>query len=332
MKRRDLVPVLTAAMTVMAVAPRPRAAERVETPPRAPRAAVAQDVGLTRISVEYRSPAVHGRHLWGARVPFGEPWLTGDSPRATIEFSRDVKIGGKTLPAGTYALVATPAPTAWTFAFERRASGDSAAEPSPIRVEVRRAQRRARAAALRVLELHIVLGASRSRVGARPRLGAHRGRHERADPLGDRRPRSARRRARRRLRAHRQVSPLQQRRQEGRRHRPREGRVGFERAAALEKSVGAVGAPRIARSDDSPLVGPPSPPSALAAGELTAPSERSAPRAAKATRAPGAEEIGPVISKGRPAIEVCYQRALRRDPRSAAGRSPSRSRSECPVA
>jgi hypothetical protein len=43
------------------------------------------------------------------------------------------------------------------------------------------------------------------------------------------------------------------------------------------------------------------------------PVERPA-RTAGATRSPPPNEIGPVIKKGRPELEACYQRALRQDP------------------
>ena len=61
----------------------------------------------------------------------------------------------------------------------------------------------------------------------------------------------------------------------------------------------------------------------VAPARVPGPSERAAPetaRARTATRAPGADEIGPVIKRGRPALQSCYQRALRRDPSLGRGR------------
>ena len=283
---------------ITAAASRPSAAERVEMPPRAPRAAVAQDVGLTRVSVEYRSPAVHGRRIWGARVPFGEPWLSGDSPHATIAFSRDVKIGGKTLSAGSYAIIATPAPTTWTIAFERvHAPGDGVTESSPVRVEVpaERGDARERlrfsfstfttSAARLDLEWERVRVSVPIAVDTNAQILsaiADLDRHDAA--LGSDYERAGR-----------FLLSRTDGKKGGETDREK-GRAYLERAAALETRVDTIAA------------------SALSPRELPAPAERKALPAMKATHAPGADEIGSVITKGRPAIEVCYQRALRRDP------------------
>ena len=98
-----------------------RAGAPVEMPPRKPGASVSQDVGLTRIRVDYKSPAVRGHEIWGARVPYGELWRTGDSPASTISFSRGVIFGGKAVPAGRYALIAIPTADSWTLVLNSNA-------------------------------------------------------------------------------------------------------------------------------------------------------------------------------------------------------------------
>lgn len=314
------------AVTLLTISSHVMAAELVEMPPRAPRAAVTQDVGLTRISVDYRSPAVRGRPLWGASVPLGQPWRTGDSPQATIAVDHDVTVAGRTLAAGTYALVATPDEKTWTFTFEPlNPSPAGTTEQAVVRiaVPVERASARERlrfafstfttsSAELALeweqvrLSLPIAVDTSGQILSAIAALDRHD-----ADLGGDY-ERAAR------VLLDKKGNPTDR----------DKGRAFLERAKALAESPGdpslrqkvgtepTAGQERVGAVADRGLVSA----SAVAPLSLPASSERSAPAAVRATRAPGANEIGPVVTKGRPAIQACYQRALRRDPTLAGGR------------
>ena len=79
------------------------------------KAMVAERVGLTDITIDYSRPAVKGREgkIWGQLVPFGftdqgfgtskaAPWRAGANEGTIMEFSTDVTIEGKKLPAGKY--------------------------------------------------------------------------------------------------------------------------------------------------------------------------------------------------------------------------------------
>src|SRR6185503_7105842 len=100
------------------------------------RASVSQWIGPVEITVEYHSPNVHGGggadrtgHIWGELVPYGltddgfgpskdKPWRVGANENTTISFSHDVKIEGKDLKAGTYALfleLDKDGPWTWIF-------------------------------------------------------------------------------------------------------------------------------------------------------------------------------------------------------------------------
>jgi Protein of unknown function (DUF2911) len=86
----------------------------VELPPAAPAAKLSQQVGLTEIGVDYDCPATLGRKIWGGVVPFDQIWLPGSHAATRIRFGRDVKIGGRSIPAGAYWLLAIPGPATWT--------------------------------------------------------------------------------------------------------------------------------------------------------------------------------------------------------------------------
>lgn len=97
-----------------AAAPRAAHAE-VELPRPSPYAKVSQDVGLTTITVDYSSPGVKGRKIWGALVPFDKMWRTGANRATKITFSKDVTFADQAVPAGTYALFTIPAKSGeWT--------------------------------------------------------------------------------------------------------------------------------------------------------------------------------------------------------------------------
>jgi hypothetical protein len=95
------------------------AVAQLKLPAASPAAKVVQDVGLTTISVEYSSPAVKGRKIWGELVPWEKPWRTGADASTKITFSRDVTFGGKPVPAGTYAIVTLPAQKGWTLVLSK---------------------------------------------------------------------------------------------------------------------------------------------------------------------------------------------------------------------
>jgi hypothetical protein len=92
----------------------PAAFAQVELPRAVPTAKLTQQVGLTEIGVEYDCPAAKGRKIWGGAVPFGQPWLMGSNAATRIKFSKDVTIGDRVVPAGSYWLLGIPNKDSWT--------------------------------------------------------------------------------------------------------------------------------------------------------------------------------------------------------------------------
>lgn len=71
------------------------------------------------ISVDYSQPAVKGRTIGNEIAPYGQVWRTGANEATVFEVSKDVKINGKTLPAGKYGLYSIPGKDKWTFIFNK---------------------------------------------------------------------------------------------------------------------------------------------------------------------------------------------------------------------
>ena len=81
------------------------------------KSSVMQTVGVTDITINYNRPAVRGRQIWGALVPYDQVWRTGANEATTIEFSDDVLINGQKLPKGLYSLHTKPGRDNWTVMF-----------------------------------------------------------------------------------------------------------------------------------------------------------------------------------------------------------------------
>jgi hypothetical protein len=91
----------------------------LRTPRPSPDATVIQFVGVTEISIDYSSPGVKGRKIWGGLVPYGEVWRTGANEVTSITFSDEVKVSGNDLPAGTYGVHIIPGETDWEIIFSK---------------------------------------------------------------------------------------------------------------------------------------------------------------------------------------------------------------------
>jgi hypothetical protein len=93
----------------------------LELPRPSPFAKVVQTVGLTDITVDYSSPGVKGRKIWGAVVPYDQMWRAGANNATKLTFSRDVTFAGKPVPAGAYAFFVIPSKGAWTVILSKKA-------------------------------------------------------------------------------------------------------------------------------------------------------------------------------------------------------------------
>lgn len=65
--------------------------------------------------VVYSRPSKSGRKVYGGLVEYGKVWRLGANEATEIEFYRNVKINGKTVPKGRYTLYAIVEENQWTF-------------------------------------------------------------------------------------------------------------------------------------------------------------------------------------------------------------------------
>lgn len=99
------------------------------------KAMVGEQIGLTKVVINYDRPGVKGREgkIWGQLVHAGyidqgfgnskmAPWRAGSNENTTMEFSTDVKIEGKDLPAGKYGFFIAYDPNECTLIFSKNST------------------------------------------------------------------------------------------------------------------------------------------------------------------------------------------------------------------
>lgn len=115
---------------------------QLKVPAPSPKQTLEQDFALSTIKIEYSRPSVKGRTVFGDVVPYGKTWRTGANQSTKITFGEDVKVEGKDLKAGTYALYTVPNKDSWDVMFYKDLTlgGDVAeykTENEVLRVQVK---------------------------------------------------------------------------------------------------------------------------------------------------------------------------------------------------
>lgn len=98
-------------------------------------------IGNAHIMINYHSPAVRGRMIWGGLVAYDQVWVTGAHSATTLTTDKDVTIGGKQLPAGKYALFTIPGENEWTIIinknWEQHLADDYSEQEDVLRIKVK---------------------------------------------------------------------------------------------------------------------------------------------------------------------------------------------------
>jgi len=85
-----------------------QAASSQEQKPLSPYAEASGIINGSKITVNYSSPFVKGRTVWGELVPYGKVWRAGANYATTFDTSKPIKINGKPLAAGKYTFYIIP--------------------------------------------------------------------------------------------------------------------------------------------------------------------------------------------------------------------------------
>jgi hypothetical protein len=87
-------------------------------------------VGGATLAVGYSRPAKRGRVIFGSIVPWNTVWRTGANWATSLVTSKDLRIGGTVVPAGSYTIFTIPAPSGWTLIVSRK-TGEWGTEYDP---------------------------------------------------------------------------------------------------------------------------------------------------------------------------------------------------------
>jgi len=121
----------------------PAFAQQLELPRPSPGVKTTARVGLTDITIDYSSPGVKGRKIWGGLLPYDKLWRTGANAATKITFSKDVIVGDKPAPAGTYSVFTIPGKAVWTVILNKDAdasTGSYKQEQDLLRLQVKPAR------------------------------------------------------------------------------------------------------------------------------------------------------------------------------------------------
>jgi hypothetical protein len=88
-------------------------AQALKVPAPSPLQKVTQNFALSEVTLEYCRPSAKGRTVFGDLVPYGKIWRTGANASTKITFGEDVKVDGKEVAAGTYAVYTIPNADSW---------------------------------------------------------------------------------------------------------------------------------------------------------------------------------------------------------------------------
>lgn len=90
--------------------------DEIPKPPKSPRLTTSGMANGVQVDVDFGSPYVKERTIWGDLVPYGKIWRAGANDATAITFGSDVNVNGSNVAAGTYALFVTPKENAdWTI-------------------------------------------------------------------------------------------------------------------------------------------------------------------------------------------------------------------------
>nr|WP_315175580.1 DUF2911 domain-containing protein [uncultured Flavobacterium sp.] len=89
--------------------------------PASPPEVVTGKINDATISINYGSPSVKGRKIWGELVPFNKVWRAGANEATTFETDKEIMIEGSKLPAGKYSFFIIPNETESIIIFNKEA-------------------------------------------------------------------------------------------------------------------------------------------------------------------------------------------------------------------
>jgi hypothetical protein len=106
-------------------------AQNKDSRPSPPAKATCSLAGGKTTTVDYSSPRMKGRKIFGDLVPFGKIWRAGANEATAFVTDTDLTVGGTTVPAGTYTIFTIPSEDKWTLVISKKTGEWGTAYPGP---------------------------------------------------------------------------------------------------------------------------------------------------------------------------------------------------------
>ena len=72
------------------------------------------------IKMDYSSPRMKKRKIYGGLVPYGEVWRTGANDATTFVTDANLTVAGKDVPAGNYTIFTVPNQDKWSLIINKK--------------------------------------------------------------------------------------------------------------------------------------------------------------------------------------------------------------------
>jgi hypothetical protein len=72
------------------------------------------------VKMDYSSPRMKSRKIFGGLVPYGQVWRTGANESTTFVTDADLMAGGQNVPAGSYTVFTIPEESKWTLIISKK--------------------------------------------------------------------------------------------------------------------------------------------------------------------------------------------------------------------
>lgn len=72
------------------------------------------------ITVDYSSPRIRGRKIFGDLVPYGQVWRTGANEATSFVTTAHLTAGSLSVPAGSYTIFTVPDQSRWTLIINKK--------------------------------------------------------------------------------------------------------------------------------------------------------------------------------------------------------------------
>lgn len=90
-----------------------QAPKNEEQKSKSPRTTAMAMVDGNHVHIDFSSPSMRGRQIFGGLVAFDEVWVTGAHKATSIQIDKPIQIEGKKIPAGKYGFFTIPGEKEW---------------------------------------------------------------------------------------------------------------------------------------------------------------------------------------------------------------------------